>query len=104
MADPLTSRTPDWLLQINDSPSRGSSRKSYVTNQYLTTEGVAALLGFAPRTITAWAQQYEDSGGTEGLPAVRFGRRAWRFERSAIELWIARKTYHTVTISVESSS
>jgi len=59
--------------------------------EYLTTEQVARWLGFSTRTITAWAQEYMDSGGTEGLPSMRLGRRAWRFDRTELEKWLQLK-------------
>ena len=45
--------------------------------KFLTTEEVAELLRQKPRTITAWANAYVESGGTEGIPA--YGREGGGF-------------------------
>lgn len=57
------------------------------TGTHLSTEQVAKWLGFAPRTITHWAQQWVDSGGKEGIPGFKIGR-SWRFEKAKIQQWL----------------
>lgn len=47
----------------------------------LNTAQVAAWLGISPRTVCLWAECSE-------LPAIRVGRQ-WRFQREAIERWLA---------------
>jgi excisionase family DNA binding protein len=67
---------------------RGKVLQMKKQSEYLTTGQVAEWLGYGTRTTTDWAQRYQDTGGVEGIPGVKFGRRAWRFERTAIEGWI----------------
>ena len=57
---------------------------------YLTTEEVAQLFGFSVRTITAWAAEWQESGGTQGLPAFKMGR-SWRFDRQQIQAHIEKQ-------------
>ena len=47
---------------------------------YLSTEEVSQMFGFSARTITEWASAWQESGGTEGIPAFKMGR-SWRFDR-----------------------
>jgi excisionase family DNA binding protein len=58
---------------------------------YLSSEEVAQLFGFSVRTITAWASDWHESGGTCGIPAFKMGRR-WRFDRQQIQAYIDNKT------------
>jgi hypothetical protein len=48
------------------------------------------LFGFSVRTITAWASQWQDSGGQEGIPAFKMGR-SWRFDRQQIQAHIEKQ-------------
>ena len=57
---------------------------------YLSTEEVAQLFGFSVRTITAWAAEWQESGGTQGIPAFKMGR-SWRFDRQQIQAYIDGK-------------
>jgi excisionase family DNA binding protein len=57
---------------------------------YLSTEEVADLFGFSVRTISAWAVEWRDSGGQQGIPAFKMGR-SWRFDRKEIQAYIDRK-------------
>jgi excisionase family DNA binding protein len=57
---------------------------------YLSTEEVADLFGFSIRTITAWASEWHESGGKQGLPAFKMGR-SWRFDRVEIQVYIDGK-------------
>lgn len=57
---------------------------------YLSTAEVAQLFGFSVRTITAWAAEWQESGGTQGLPAFKMGR-SWRFDRREIQAYIDGK-------------
>ena len=57
---------------------------------YLSTEEVAQLFGFSVRTITAWAAEWQESGGVQGIPAFKMGR-SWRFDRQQIQAYIDGK-------------
>ena len=59
--------------------------------RFLNSKQVADLLGVSVRAVVDWAFQYHESGGSEGLPAYRFGKRAWSFSREEIERWIEEK-------------
>jgi excisionase family DNA binding protein len=61
-----------------------------INKPYLSTEEVAQLFGFSVRTITAWAAEWHESGGTQGIPAFKMGR-SWRFERAEIQAYIDGK-------------
>jgi excisionase family DNA binding protein len=63
-----------------------------VNKPYLSTEDVADLFGFSVRTITAWAAEWQESGGQQGLPAFKMGR-SWRFDRQEIQAYIDRKKF-----------
>ena len=80
------------LYNIDDFLCREQRRsKSMENKRFLNVKEVAALLGASPRTVCAWAEQFRDSGGTEGLPHYRFGRRALSFDRTEMEDWIKNK-------------
>ena len=53
------------------------------TKKFLTADEVAVLLRQKPRTITSWAVAYQESGGSEGLPGCKVGRR-WFFDEAVI--------------------
>jgi excisionase family DNA binding protein len=57
---------------------------------YLSTEEVAQLFGFSVRTITAWAAEWQESGGVQGIPGFKMGR-SWRFDRDQIQALIDGK-------------
>jgi len=59
-------------------------------SKFLTTEEAAALLRQKPRTITSWAMSYQDTGGKEGLPGVKLGRR-WLFDETEIMAYIEKR-------------
>ncbi len=59
--------------------------------RFLNSKEVAALLGVSVRTVSEWASMYQESGGKEGLPSYRFGKRAWAFDHAEIERWIEAK-------------
>ena len=67
-----------------------SPRRRFAVKKFLTTEEVAELLRQKPRTITAWANAYVESGGTEGIPAHRKGRR-WLFVESEVLASVDKK-------------
>src|SRR5436309_7852251 len=52
---------------------------------YLTPAEVALILRVHPRTITRLAQQ------DATMPAAWFGKRLVRFEKAALDRWLARK-------------
>ncbi len=58
--------------------------------QFLTTEEVARRLRQSARTITAWACSWAESGGLEGIPGTRIGRR-WLFDEATIDDLLAGK-------------
>lgn len=55
--------------------------------KFLSTDEVAEWFGVKPRTVTNWATMWVDSGGKEGIPALRLNG-LWRFERAEIEAWL----------------
>src|ERR1019366_3915909 len=57
---------------------------------YLSTEEVAQLFGFSVRTVTAWASEWRESRGGQGIPAFQMGR-SWRFDRHQIEALVRSK-------------
>ena len=72
---------------------------------FLTTAEVARYLGFSTRTITSFAIAWEESGGAEGLPGRKFGKRAWPFDPDDVEAFVrkihlAAKTVTTETVVV----
>jgi excisionase family DNA binding protein len=81
------------LIQFPNRRKIGLDKGKAVTQSnkpYLSTEEVAQLFGFSVRTVTAWAAEWQESGGTQGLPAFKMGR-SWRFERQQIQAYIDRK-------------
>ena len=79
-------------LPLRDTQRRGGKVIIKPKQQgFLTAQEVAVWLGYSTRTITEWAKQYEDSGGTEGLPCFKIGKRAWSFDREKVEKWLADK-------------
>jgi len=50
---------------------------------FLTAAEIASLLRVDERTVRRMAERWHDSGGHEGLPAVKIGRQ-WRFEKTQI--------------------
>jgi len=80
------------LYNISDFLFRDQRRGKPMENaRFLNSKQVADLLGVSVRVVVEWASQYHDSGGAEGIPAYRFGKRAWSFNRQEIERWIERK-------------
>jgi excisionase family DNA binding protein len=59
--------------------------------KYLTTEEAAAILRQKPRTITAWANAYKESGGKEGLRGCQPGRK-WLFDEADVMAMLETKT------------
>lgn len=71
-------------------PFREGTKIVFDKHSYLSTEEVAQLFGFSVRTISGWAAEWQESGGTQGLPAFKMGR-SWRFERAEIQAYIDSK-------------
>jgi len=71
--------------------TRQSPKRRFDVKKFLTTEEVADLLRQKPRTITAWANAYVESGGAEGIPAHRKGRR-WLFVEAEVMTSFDRKS------------
>jgi transposase len=74
------------------SPRRKGKGKmtDHSKRKYLTTEEVAAILRQKPRTITAWANAYKESGGKEGLCGYRPGRK-WLFDEADVTAMMEKK-------------
>jgi excisionase family DNA binding protein len=60
-------------------------------DNFLRTADVAKYLGIAERTVTEWATQWIETGGQEGIPGFRIGKRQWRFRPDEIEAWLHRQ-------------
>jgi len=58
-----------------------------LTQELLTREEAAELLGIRPQTLAAWKCL-----GRQGPPYVRVGMRAIRYRRSDLEAWLAART------------
>jgi hypothetical protein len=71
-------------LPLRDMQRRGKKVSSSKPQQFLTTEEVARRLRQKPRTITEWACSYAESGGSEGIPGTKIGRR-WLFDEAMID-------------------
>ena len=79
--------TPDRTNSPNKR--KGLSVRSLKSkHEYASTQEVADYLGFATRTITAMALLWVESGGTEGLPAIKMGKRKWAFDPEQIQKWV----------------
>ena len=67
-------------------------------DSFLTTAEVARYLGFSTRTITTLATAWQESGGTEGIPAIKVGKRHWRFDPEQVEDYVRKlnPAAHTV--------
>jgi len=77
------------IYNIGDFLPRELRRgKPMQQQEFIATKEVAHLTGFSVRTIVTWAGEFQDSGGTEGIPSYRIGKRAWSFKRSEVERWI----------------
>ncbi len=55
------------------------------TRRYLTPREAAAVLGVSRATLRVWR------GRNEGPPAVRAGRRLWRYEERQLYQWMDRQ-------------
>lgn len=58
--------------------------------KYLTAEEAAMILRQKPRTITAWANAYKESGGKEGLRGCQPGRK-WLFDEADVMAMLETK-------------
>jgi excisionase family DNA binding protein len=56
-----------------------------VIDRLLTTREVADRLGVTPETVLRWIDR-------RGLPVVRLTSRALRYDRAALDAWIAERT------------
>jgi len=59
-------------------------------DSFLTTAEVARYLGFSSRTITTLATAWLESGGAEGIPAMKVGKRHWRFDPEQVEAFVRK--------------
>ena len=55
------------------------------TRRYLTPQEAAAVLGVSKATLRFWR------GQNEGPPAIRAGRRLWRYEERQLYQWMDRQ-------------
>lgn len=53
-------------------------------HRLLTTEEVADMFRVDATAVRRWAERYQDTGGQEGLPAIRVGSRLLRFTRETV--------------------
>jgi hypothetical protein len=84
--DPMRSEAP----QNRDQNRKGGPIVLTPKKKYLNSYQVAEWLGYAPRTITEWAEQWPASGGQEGIPAFKIGR-SWRIDADVIQQWLTQK-------------
>jgi excisionase family DNA binding protein len=61
---------------------------------FLTAAEIAPFLRVDERTVRRMAERWHDSGGQEGLPAVKIGRQ-WRFEKSTVCRHLTSQGIHT---------
>jgi excisionase family DNA binding protein len=57
----------------------------------LKTDAIAKYLGVSSRTVTEWATLWVETGGRDGLPGFKIGKRQWRFRPEEIEAWLLRQ-------------
>ncbi len=55
----------------------------FPNRMFLTAAEIAPLLRVDERTVRRMAERWHDTGGQEGLPALKIGRQ-WRFERERV--------------------
>jgi Helix-turn-helix domain len=70
---------------------KGRKKVIQQKKKFLTAEETATLLRQKPRTITAWANMYQETGGGEGLPGIKLGRR-WLFDEAVILEMIEKRS------------
>lgn len=82
------------IIQFPDRRRSSDKGKAVIKydRPYLSTEEVAQLFGFSVRTITMWAVAWQESGGTQGIPAFKMGR-SWRFDRQQVEALVRSKQF-----------
>jgi excisionase family DNA binding protein len=59
-------------------------------DSYQSSQDVSRWLGVSVRTIVGWAKQWLETGGKEGIPALKVGR-SWRFDAEQLEHWLDDK-------------
>src|SRR4051794_39439118 len=76
---------------------RGLRKRSKVVRDYVDSAAVAAMTGLSVRMVCLLAERYEESGGTEGIPSYRPGKRKRLFDRVEVERWIqSRHAGHAI--------
>lgn len=71
------------------SDSTGSLGKLLPEKHILTADELAPVFRVDERTIRRMAERWRDTGGLEGLPAIKIGRQ-WRFVRDQIHTYLTR--------------
>ena len=80
---PTPNRTTGlWRLIV-----RGFTNKQ----RLLSTEEIAEILGVPILTVTEWANKYRDTGGSEGIPGFKLGKRNWSFDPEQVQAWLSSK-------------
>lgn len=55
----------------------------------LSTGDIASWLGVSKRTVTLWADNWQQSGGRHGIPAFKYpGTKLWRFNEDDVQRWL----------------
>ena len=57
--------------------------------KFLSTAETAERIGVSERTVTLWAEKWQDTGGQEGLPAFKLGK-CWKYQADQIDAWLLR--------------
>jgi transposase len=60
-------------------------KEGALSQKYFSTEEVAKMLGFAPRTVTFWLTQWQETGGQQGIPGGFKIGKSWRVDRAVLE-------------------
>ena len=78
------------------SQTLGEKKQPRTTDEFLTDEELAQLLGVTTRTTLRWRR---DGGGP---PYVRVGLRHVRYRRRDVDAWATRRTF--VTLAAEAAA
>jgi excisionase family DNA binding protein len=70
--------------------------------KHISTAEAAGCLGYSVPTITHWAEQWDETGGQEGIPAFKVGR-AWRFDSEELQPWLDAKKLPYQKVAIQKS-